>query len=527
EMEKIADSGRVHFRNANYEKAEKVIQPLCLERTVNQPLYQSELSSIYLLAGKKEKAHKMLMLTHTSLEGLHDQNSERRAASVWGDEAEKVYKGEPYERCSLYVLLAMSFLNQGDVDNALAAIKTGLLADSDSKENKYKVDYALLYLLAAKCYDIRKEFQARDKMLDATFNSFIQNKPLSKIFANELYRAYCQRKQSGNLTKPPAKLLRRLCIIASSEKIEKWLKNTLRGDKVNKSELHNAAVWAKESTRQFKPLDFNTLIVIWCGSPPSMFRRGEYGEFRIVQEGVISYLNPCSIFINGQEYDPFYGFGDINYQSRTRGARSMDQILKDKASMKKSTHNTADAMIAAGIGSGGIVGMSMALSGLMVKGAAASMSAKADIRNWQNLPHSFAIIPLKLPKGEHAIDIWQWYRAIPVSSISLKISVQDDSVCNVFHFQPPGFTTDTIYQKFAYNSLSRIINEFSSVTISTVDVNGDGELSSMERSNAKNKIMQFYDKDKNGKLSAYELLKCKEAIHEDFIKKMGQEEKCE
>ncbi|MDD5697218.1 MAG: hypothetical protein PHH77_01260 [Victivallaceae bacterium] len=526
-MEQVADTGRDYFKKADYAKAEKIIQPLCLERTVNQPLYQSELSSIYLLAGEKEKAHQMLMLTQASLAGLYDESSERRAASVWGNEAEKVYKGEPYERCSLYLLLAMSFLDRGDPDNALAAVKSGLLADTDSKTNQYKVDYALLQLLGAKCYALRKEFTLRDQLLEKTFNSFIQNEPVAKIFARELYRVYSERKRQNKLSQPPAKLLRGLCVVASREQIETWLTRSLKDDKISKNDLHDAVAWAKASTAQFTPLDFNTLIVIWCGLPPDMFREGEYGEQRLIREGIISYLDPCSIFIDGREYDPFYGFGDINHQARTRGARTMDQILKDKANMKKTANNTADILIA---GSGAaaaipVLGLGMALTGAAIKGTAMVMSARSDIRHWENLPHSFAIVPLKLPPGEHAIEIRRWYRALPLGSSAAKLSVQDNDVCRVFHFRPPELDMDQIFRNYGYSPDQRIINEFASVTVNAVDANGDGELSETERSQAKKKLTELYDRNKDGKLSGDELSAGEAAIHDGFVGNMKKEEK--
>ena len=75
---------------------------------------------------------------------------ESRAVSLTGEEREKAYKGDPYERVynSLYVALLLE--QEHDYDNALAAVKNGILCDSDVEGGLYKSDVTLLYLLAAR-----------------------------------------------------------------------------------------------------------------------------------------------------------------------------------------------------------------------------------------------------------------------------------------------------------------------------------------------------------------------------------------
>jgi len=132
EQELIADQARQMFYAGQYDQSAALVEPLCLERTTSQPLYECELGASYLACNDKANAKKCLLDAYTSIEGFFDPTSEKKAVSLWGAEAEKVYKGEPYEQATLSLLVGLLLLEEGDVDNALSCFKSGQIADSDA-----------------------------------------------------------------------------------------------------------------------------------------------------------------------------------------------------------------------------------------------------------------------------------------------------------------------------------------------------------------------------------------------------------
>ena len=160
-MEDQANAARQCVWAGHCHEAIATFENLVREQHVSQPLYQMELAVACLAAGEDEKAFRALRAAQVSVEWLFDEASEKKAASLWGGESEKVYKGEAHERCSLFFLLGLMMLERGETDNALACFKSALLQDSDVEKDQYKSDYGLLHLMAAKCYELRDESEQR------------------------------------------------------------------------------------------------------------------------------------------------------------------------------------------------------------------------------------------------------------------------------------------------------------------------------------------------------------------------------
>lgn len=388
---------RKSFQQGNFSAAEKHLLPLSQRPSVNQPLYQLELASSYLLLGQKEEAHHALLAAHHSIEGFFDTGLEKQAASLWGEEADKVFKGEPYERGTLYFLLALSFLEQNNPDNALAALKTGLLADSDTQENQYKSDFGLLQFLAAKCYDLRGEPELRDQMLKATFLSITSRTDQSHQYIQQLTAAYTDQSQPLPIS------LATICALASAETIEDWLRN----NDVPAAKAIEMSQWAHTATADLNLLNFNTLAVIWRGTAPQAIRAGQYGETRLIKSGEIEPNLSYSLHIDNVQKASYPNLGDINYQATTRGGRTMDNVLDNQASIKTATNVGGDTLIVAGAAGTGDSGRDavLVLGGVLMKVISAAANPEADIRFWHNLPAKFDLIPLSLPPGTHTVQL--------------------------------------------------------------------------------------------------------------------------
>jgi len=69
--------------------------------------------------------------------------------AIIGAEGSKIYLGDPYECAMNSLYTAILLIEAGDEQNARAALKNGILNDSDSKEKQYQSDIAALFLLEA------------------------------------------------------------------------------------------------------------------------------------------------------------------------------------------------------------------------------------------------------------------------------------------------------------------------------------------------------------------------------------------
>lgn len=112
--------------------------------TVDRLRWQLEEISNLLLMGDSNDSHALMMSTREDVELLFDPQAERKAVSLWHGESAKVFKGDGWERATLYALLGLSFLERGDWGLAMKCAKNGLLSDSDSQKDSSNADYALL-----------------------------------------------------------------------------------------------------------------------------------------------------------------------------------------------------------------------------------------------------------------------------------------------------------------------------------------------------------------------------------------------
>lgn len=78
-----------------------------------------------------------------------DSERARKARSLWYSEAEKDFKGEPYERAMAYYYRGLHYLYKAEYDNARASFLGGLLQDAFAEEDQHRSDFAALMYLSA------------------------------------------------------------------------------------------------------------------------------------------------------------------------------------------------------------------------------------------------------------------------------------------------------------------------------------------------------------------------------------------
>ena len=370
-QELIADQARQKFYCGQYDEVVTLVEPLCQERTISQPLYLCELGAGYLACNNKPLAKEYLLEAYTSIEGFFDPATEKNAMSLWGAEAEKVYKGEPYEQATLSMLVGLLLLEEGDVDNALACFKNGQLADSDVENEMYQSDYGVLQLLEAKCYLMRGEQAESDQLIEKAIDSFAKTHPF---------------------------------VISKREDAFDQEKTEIQERQVKEAEQKII----RDNRSYYGPLiqPYNTMLLVWTGHSPMINRTGQYGEGRVFVKRP-SVETHYEVQLDGSNWhDVIRGFANVSFQATTRGGREMDNVLADQAAFKRTTHELGNTFIdAADDVSDPYAALALLGIGLVSHGIGAATKVQADIRSWETLPDEIVLVPLQLEAGTHQVRI--------------------------------------------------------------------------------------------------------------------------
>lgn len=146
-------------------------------------MHRLNLCSVLLLEGRNEEAHQEMTRARDELELMFDPESQ--ALKMTHGEREKFFKGDGYERATLYAFLALSFMERGDFNNALKCVQCGILADSDAEKEEHRADYAFLpyigYVAAAKSGENwRQEMLKYDRIVKELTGVAPSEQPLPK-----------------------------------------------------------------------------------------------------------------------------------------------------------------------------------------------------------------------------------------------------------------------------------------------------------------------------------------------------------
>ena len=155
--------------------------------------------------------------------------------------------------------------------------------------------------------------------------------------------------------------------------------------------------------------DCNLLIVVEAGDGPVKYRAGKYGELMRYRE-VPSPVTKVEVLQDRKVLTTSAATESLYFQATTRGKRQVDSILAGKAQFKEGT-----GIAAVGLGAGALIAAEHEKSGiaagvlgglaLLSAGLSAATTPQADIRTWNNLPHSLYLLCLSLPAGESALTV--------------------------------------------------------------------------------------------------------------------------
>ena len=414
-MEQRANHARRLFWQGESGAALSIFKELASSKHPSTPLYYNEMALCYIAEGDYDSAKKKLLDVNQFFDFYNTEKREKEALSVFGKESEKIYNGDPYERAVNWFLLALIFLEDGENDNALAACKSGLLADSDARNNTYESNFTMLYLLEAKIYKMRGQEELARQVYEKAKESYIYSHPLVRDL-------YSERMDNIAIQKLSDKEKKKLKITKTNEQFEldnSWL--------IEKIKIQSREIDVVKELGRLLTGEFNTLIISPVGKGPTKNRRGEDANYVFFETNDVKY-QPAEIFLDDQSVTEkaFTKVADVNYHATTRGGRQMDAILEGKAVSRKTTIGVGQFVTELGNNVGGYVGLALVLTGVVAQGVGGSMTPDADTRCWQQLPASYYVHALDIPPGEHKIIFRQRVYFENKRELQRTLTIRDD-----------------------------------------------------------------------------------------------------
>ena len=443
------------FYKSNFDDAAIIFESLAQKNDKNYALFNNQLGSIYLAKGDYEKALGSFLKAYYLMNDVSAfQNLESGAISLFGGEAKKAYKGDPYEKVfnSLYVSLLL--MDEGELDNALAALKNGILCDSDAEAELYRSDAFALYLFAARL-TLRQNNKSMSKdyfdkaveayRLSSPSNMFnISQKQAQISLLSEKREEFDKlknpkrrsgkKKKSGTAVsgsnavsdekkkkkiKYSKRTIEKMDVLSREiEKIEGNIKNLESQIEENNAKIDVAVL------NPFKDLKNNVFLCLELGRGPLKYQIGQYGQlaiFAVKPHGI----KKLKVFVDNKEFGKNLVLldNDTFFQATTRGGRKMDSILKGHAQFKQSSAEMALAFNQASqnimdnarqmtsanpyydaSGQYAAAGV-LAIVSLAAAIASAAANPVADVRHWSLMPGNIIISPLSVKAGKHSIKV--------------------------------------------------------------------------------------------------------------------------
>ncbi len=152
----------------------------------------------------------------------------------------------------------------------------------------------------------------------------------------------------------------------------------------------------------------NTLLIFESGKGPIKWGDGQFGEKLRFKE-VVPSIEKIRVTQGEKRIDS--ATESLYLQATTRGGRQVDAILEDKASFKEDTQNATlglagGAVVASQTEQSGIAAGVLGLAAIGTGIFSAVTQPEADLRSWENLPHSLHFVFLNVPPEGIEVE-WQ------------------------------------------------------------------------------------------------------------------------
>jgi len=173
----------------------------------------------------------------------------------------------------------------------------------------------------------------------------------------------------------------------------------------------------------------NVLVFLQFGFGPVKRSGGDVGE-GLTYGGGYSRTQSAVVRANGGHGHAALALDDLTHQATTRGPRQFDLELARKAAVKKTGDTVGDIGFFPGLiltqpEETREIGLGLLGFGLAGKALGGTIKPGADTRSWNNLPQYLAFTALRLPAGEHELEI-DFYDADgnAISGISRQLRIQ-------------------------------------------------------------------------------------------------------
>jgi tetratricopeptide (TPR) repeat protein len=440
EMELIANNAREQYWQGDYYRALDIYNNLVEQKHPSTPLYYNEIAFCHIALNDLETARQRLLDVNLFFDQYNTENREKKALSVFGEEAEKIFLGDPYERSTTYLLLSLIYMGKGDYDNALAAVKNGILSDTDATANSTDSDYTLLHLIEGKLYMLRGQPDMAKQSFEAAKKSFRYSHPsVRDLVSNRL--EFLEMKGMSDKERKQLKI---------NESIDEL---TLKIEAIDNEILEKTEeINVEEDIGALLSGAYNTLIIVPVGKGPTKNRKGKNANLVFFEENLTDY-QPPEMYLDSEKLPnaPCQNIADINFQATTRAGRKMDAILKGKAVYQKTTVDVGEWIADIGDDVDGMAGLAITLIGVAVQGIGGAMNADADTRTCQLVPASYNVYAFDLMPGEHELSISQRVYFEKKNECIRRIVI-DDPEDMVVEFAPPALAMS--YSQFLSSNSS-------------------------------------------------------------------------
>lgn len=344
-----ASSVRDYF-DGDFVRAMQKLQKLSQKTDENYVLNNLRLGSVALTSYDLNESENAFLRAWEVINAGGVNSGARSVAAVWIDEKLKIWKGEPYERALASFYLGLVYYIQRDYDNARAAFENALFklrdyADPEKKSTDYteqESTFVLAHVMLGRTY-LRL---GREDLARESFEQASRLQPRLSALANPSVHA------DSNV----------LLVVDFGY-----------GPK--------------------KVTDYDGTIVGFAPTPASAGR-----------------LPIPRVTVDGQDY-PLGPLGeptiDTLAMAQDRRWQSIDTIRTVKTTV-------GTGLIAAGAGYGIYKGAkgnfeaqdAAIVAGLVAAGAILKATSQADTRQWEMVPRTVYVLPLKLSPGTHDLTVW-------------------------------------------------------------------------------------------------------------------------
>lgn len=195
---------RKNYRSGNYSEALNELDKSALAKSgSDRLLYLLEKSQILSKLGEEKKSRRLLLEASKLVDDLYTTSISKGAATFVVNESVQDYAGEDYEKVAIHSMLALSFLEEGNLQGALVEARKinnrlNEINQTYEKKNRYAEDAFARYLsgmihevegnLDSAIIDYRKAVKAYGQGYSSLFNT-----PVPRELVQALYSLYLKR----------------------------------------------------------------------------------------------------------------------------------------------------------------------------------------------------------------------------------------------------------------------------------------------------------------------------------------------